>query len=187
MYKNKNVMIDIETLSTSPNAIILTIGAIVFETDETIDLKVLETDKAFYRKVSIQSCKDLNMDIDSDTEKWWNQQNDKTRYEAIDDPTNRLPIQTVLKEFSEWLKINTINNFKIWANSPSFDCVILKEAYKACKLPLPWKFWLERDIRTLFDITDIKSYDLPNSNKHNALYDCYRQISGVQQSYQKLI
>jgi hypothetical protein len=185
MYKN--VMIDIETLSTSPNAVILTIGAIVFDTKDTIHLNELETNKAFYRKITLQSCKDLNMDIDSATEKWWSQQDESVRYEAIDDPKNRLPIQIALKEFSDWLKIHTTENFKIWANSPSFDCVILKEAYKLCNLKLPWKFWLERDIRTLFDITDIKSYDLPDSNKHNALYDCYRQISGVQQSYQKLI
>lgn len=185
MYKN--VMIDIETLSTSPNAVILTIGAIVFETTDTISLNELETDKAFYKKITIQSCKDLNMVIDEATEKWWNQQDESVRYEAIEDPENRYDIHRVLKALSSWLKIHAIENVKVWANSPSFDCVILKEAYKACNLPLPWKFWLERDIRTLFDITNFKTNTLPPMLKHNALYDCYRQIVGVQQCCQKLI
>ncbi len=176
-------MIDIETLSTSPNAVILTIGAIVFEPSDTISLNDLETDKAFYKKITLQSCKDLNMVIDDATEKWWSQQDESVRYEAIDDPVNRYDIHIVLKELSVWLKTHAIENVKVWANSPSFDCIILKEAYKACNLPLPWKFWLERDIRTLFDIRNFKTTTLPPMLKHNALYDCYRQIVGVQQCY----
>ena len=49
------IMIDIETLSTTPNALILTIGAIKFNRNEDVkDLKELET---FYVRIDQNSCK----------------------------------------------------------------------------------------------------------------------------------
>jgi hypothetical protein len=58
-----DIIIDIETLSTKTNALILTIGAIKFNRKESIkDIKDMET---FYLRVDIDSCKKLKMDIQS--------------------------------------------------------------------------------------------------------------------------
>ena len=59
---HEEVMIDIETLSTRPNAVILTIGAIKF--DRKGPLKKLEEMDQFYVRISKESCELSGMIID---------------------------------------------------------------------------------------------------------------------------
>lgn len=163
-----DAMIDIETLSTANNAIILTIGAIKFNRYEKIkELKDMET---FYVRICKESCENLGMDLDENTLKWWNSQNEKARYEALLN-TDRTDIKLALGKLSLFLR--KCNN--IWANSPTFDCIILENAYKICNLQIPWKFWNIRDCRTVYDLANIKLTSVGETS-HNSLEDCYAQI-----------
>jgi len=76
-----DVMVDIETLSTSPNSLILTIGAIKFSRNK--EVKKLEDLDTFYVRINQNSCKKLKMDISEDTLDWWNSQSEEARYEAF--------------------------------------------------------------------------------------------------------
>jgi exodeoxyribonuclease VIII len=65
-------MIDLETLATSPNAAVLTIGAVKFDPFN------IETDnptcEKLYIKVDLDSCDALGLDVSEDTLEWWSQQ-----------------------------------------------------------------------------------------------------------------
>ena len=76
-----DVMIDIETLSTNPNSLILTIGAIKFSRNK--DIKCLKDLDTFYVRINQNSCEKLNMDINKDTLDWWNLQSEESKYEAF--------------------------------------------------------------------------------------------------------
>jgi len=174
-----DVMIDIETLSTQSNALILTIGAVKF--NRNTELPSLEKCDTFYRRINIESCKMLGMHIDNKTEKWWYNQDEKTRYEALQNP-NRQPIIEVLNDFSKWYK----GSKYIWGHGDDFDCVILNNAYLACKIKTPWQFWNTRDTRTVFDLANINVNDIPVTEAHHALHDAYRQVKCVIISLEKL-
>jgi len=182
-----NVMMDLETLSVRPNAVILVIGAIKFNRGETwsenIDEKGLEKLDTFYTRIKINSCTNAGMRIDPATQKWWDKQDESVKYEALEHPT-RVTIKEALRAFKIWFGKG--HSTKIWGNSPDFDCTILGEAYKLCGMEIPWKFWLTRDLRTIMDIGGIRTCDLPQYQKHNALFDCYRQIIGFQRSEKNL-
>lgn len=66
----------------------------------------------------------------------------------------------------------------MWAKSPSFDCMILKEAYYRVGLKCPWGYYNERDLRT---ITHIVSGFVPEPTfkgiKHQALADALHQAA----------
>lgn len=174
-------MIDLETLSVRPHAAVIIIGAIKFNRgekwDKNIDEKELENLDVFYRRIKINSCVHAGLHIDGATEKWWKQQDSEVQYEALKHP-DRVTLKTALREFSEWFGSDT--HTKIWGNGSGFDCSILGEAYTRCGLVKPWKFWMERDLRTIMDLTDLRTSDLPQYKKHHALWDCYRQIIGFQ-------
>ena len=174
-----DVMIDIETLGVNPDSVVLTIGAIKFKRNE--DLKPLDDYEKFYVRIDRDSCTELGCEVDPSTVKWWDRQSSESRYEAIENE-DRISIREALIKLSGWLKGNDV----IWANSPSFDCVILENVYKKCKLKIPWKFWLTRDCRTLYDLANISKRDIENNKEHHALYDCYSQITGVIKGYHKL-
>lgn len=180
-------MLDLETLSVRPNAAILVIGAIKFNRGEkwkeSFHIKDLKKIDFFYTRVKLDSCVKAGLHVDKETEKWWSEQDEEAKYEALINP-DRASLKEALKSFKEWFGTNP--RTKIWGNGSSFDCTILGEAYKICEMDIPWKFWLERDLRTLLDLGDIKMCDLPQYGKHNALYDCYRQIIGFQRAEEKL-
>jgi len=167
-------MIDLETLSTKSNAVILTIGAIKFNrNEEPLPLNRMDT---FYRKIDIQSCMDVGLTTDKKTIEWWNKQSNEVVVEAFEGD-DRIPLEEMLTQFSMWFENS---NRKIWSHGDDFDCVILNNAYTACKLEPPWKFWNTRDTRTLFDIKNFNLNSIQNKQPHNALEDAYAQVLGVQ-------
>ena len=165
-------MIDLETLNTHPDSIILTIGAIKF--DRTQNLSKMEDCDSFYRRIEIESCKSIGLTSSEETIKWWNTQDISIKYEALENP-DRIPIKKVLIDFDRWIG----KNKKVWAHGDDFDCVILDNAYRACDLKTPWQFWNTRDTRTLFDIANVNINEIPIIGAHNALNDAYRQVKCV--------
>lgn len=176
------IMLDIETLGVRPNCCILIIAAIKFNRQKKLG-NLPDTD-SFYRRIDITSCKNIGMSIDSSTVEWWDTQPDNIRYEALESD-GRISIQQALLEFDEWIGNNP--NTLVWGNGDDFDCTILGEAYTLCGMEIPWKFWNTRDLRTLYDIAQVKKKDLPKNNKeHHALYDCYYQIKGLHKAFMLL-
>ncbi len=172
-------MIDIETLGTNPNSCILTIGAIKFDRNKDIsDLKNCET---FYCRIDKDSCLSIGLDIDNDTLEWWKKQSKQSRYEALEN-TDRIKIKDALIELKKFIK----NSKYIWANSPNFDCIILENAFKKCEIEIPWKFWILRDCRTVYDIgnTNLKSFI--KETCHHSLIDCHNQILCLQKALKKI-
>lgn len=179
------IMLDLETYSTEPNASILVIGAIKFNRkDKITDLDNYDT---FYRRIIPSSCVNIGLHVDPKTVEWWKHQSQDAINEAIQN-TDRIPIHQALHEFTEWFNRvipgsrTTSGNTKIWGHGDDFDCVVLGSAYRACGKEPPWKFWNTRDTRTLFDLANISMKDLPQDNAHHALHDAYRQIIGVRKS-----
>lgn len=181
----KDVMIDIETLSVYSNAMIVVLGAIKFNRRKVIKSfsEIEESDK-FYMKVNIEHSKlNYDFDINEDVLAWWSTQDEKVREEALGESDTREHIDVVLSKFNEWFG----DSVHIWGNGDDFDCSILAESYRQCELVPPWKFWNTRDCRTIYDLASVRKSMLPTGNEHNALFDCYRQLVGVQMSIQRLM
>jgi hypothetical protein len=183
-----DVMLDLETLSTKNNAIILVIGAIKFNRNEKWDNKFtiddIHSSKKFYKRIKISSCEEIGLHKDKNTELWWNNQDPSVKEEAFGFESERVTITDALKQFSEWFKGSTF----IWGNGSVFDITIISEAYNRCNLEIPWKFFYIRDLRTLFDICNFRSKknnhnNKHNHNNHNAIYDCFYQIKDLQQCF----
>lgn len=174
-----DVMVDLETLSTSPNACILTIGAVKFCRRGPVQ-SLLES-RTFYRRIDVQSCIKLGLDISKETQDWWNTQSKAAQYEAFEHK-ERVQLKEALVDFARWFR----GARHIWSHGDDFDCVILSSAYEACGLDVPWKFWSTRDTRTLFDLANINIRDFPIKEEHHALYDAYRQVLGVRKGLVKL-
>lgn len=171
-----DVMIDIETLSTETNALILTISAVKFNMKEDKDMET------FYYRINRESCEKLGMHVDENTVKWWKNQKEEARLEAFDEK-DRFGIKFVLLKLTDFLRDANC----LWSHSPNFDYVILESAYKKCRLDVPWKFWQLRDTRTVYDLAYVNLKEFSKSTEcHNALFDCFNQIKALKQSYKNL-
>ena len=166
-------MVDLETLATTPNAAILSLGAVTFNpnSDQIYD--------ELYYKVELESFDGLDSYIDDGTIEWWSKQDPKAQEEAFN-PNNRIDIRTVMDDFYKFC----MGSSKFWSHGSTFDIIILEHYYRQIGKPYPWKFWEVRDTRTLFDLG--MDPEMPQVNKHHALEDARRQAIGVQNMFRKL-
>lgn len=174
-----HVMVDIETLSTEKNALILSIAAIEF------DLATGRTGESFYGKIDIQSAINAGLTITANTLKWWFSQDKTTQTEIMDDTGGNINI--ILLLFSDFIKRGNVER-RVWGNGLRFDLGILANAYKACNINLPWNNFLERDVRTLVDFFPEIKTEMPfDGVKHTPLADCKHQVKYCSAIYTKLV
>lgn len=168
-----HVMIDLETLGTNPKAPIASIGAVFF------DPKTGELGERFYCRIDFAQHMRNEAVPDGDTIKWWLRQSAEARAELVSDDACR--IGKAVGDFSDWLTDNAddLRSLKVWANSPSFDCTILKSAFVVSHTDIPWNYWNERDVRTIKEIALSLMGSTPAivlvGAIHNALHDAINQ------------
>lgn len=174
---NTDVMIDLETLATSTDAVVLTIGAVRFDPFGS-DIKEPAMD-SFYVKVDIDSCDELGLVSNDDTIAWWAQQSKEAQAEAFEG-TDRVHIREAfdrLYKFCWGAK-------RVWSNGAAFDVPICEHVYRKLNKAIPWSFWAVRDVRTAFDLGI--NPNRPPVMAHHALQDAWNQAVGIQNVYNTL-
>lgn len=178
-----DVMLDIETLGNGSNAALVSIGAVGF------DILTGELGTEFNMKIDIESSTQFG-DMDASTIKWWFKQSNNAQQVFNE---RSFCLKTVLVEFLKWLSDNFDEKYvKVWGNGSGFDNVILANAYKATDIPIPWKHWNDRGVRTIVDLgRAIKNID-PKATmefvgvQHDALDDAKHQAKYVSAIFQAL-
>lgn len=170
-----DVMLDLETLSTRPESVILTIGAVKFDPwgDD------VEAEAGLYHRVNVDEQLALGRHVQEETVQWWGNQPAEVFEEAMGE-NGRVSLETMCADLNRFLV--GVNN--IWCQGPAFDIVILENLYRQLVKPTPWQFWQIRDSRTLFGVHG-DPRDKDRKAAHNALMDCYYQAIGVQEVYKK--
>ncbi len=176
---NKHVMVDIETMSTSPRSAIASIGAVIFDPngDNIDDMPT------FYQAIDLASNEKAGRHFSGSTIAWWLKQEEGARAALL---TDVLPLHTALTKFQQWLTKN--QPIICWANSPSFDCVILKDAFSDFSMHWQFNYWEERDVRTIKDAA-YPNGDCPKIQlgvAHGALDDSMSQALTVQRCHSAL-
>ena len=167
-------MLDLETLSTRPDATILTFGACKFN-----PYKQEEITQGIYFRINVDEQIALDRHVDDNTIEWWGKQAEDVYNEAFD-PNDRISLEQFTQELNRFI----VGVDNIWAQGPVFDIVILENLYRQLQLPCPWQFWQIRDSRTLLSSLG----DPREKNKaglHNALEDCVSQAQAVQFVFNK--
>lgn len=162
-------MLDLETLSTRPDAAILTFGACKFSPYRKHDIV-----DGIYLRISVDAQIALGRHVDDNTVEWWGRQADDVREEALGDG-NRISLEQFTQELNRFI----VGCDNIWAQGPVFDIVILENLYRQLGLPCPWQFWQIRDSRTLLS-THGDPRDKNKAGLHNALEDCVSQAQAIQ-------
>lgn len=170
MKTNKHIMLDLETLGTSANAAIVSIGAVVFDTTGTHN--------EFSRAISVESTIASGGIVDPSTLLWWFEQSEAARQFWLHEPVD---LVSALNSFILWIPEGAY----VWGNGASFDNVILGNAYKRTKLKQPWKYSKDMCYRTMKNIApqiQLQRYGV----HHNALADATSQALHLIEIYKHL-
>ncbi|MGY6214950.1 3'-5' exonuclease [Methylolobus aquaticus] len=160
----RDILIDIETMGTGPNAAIASIGAVAF------DLGSLELTENFYCVLDLQADIRAGGEVDGNTIGFWLGQPDAARLAITEDfvlPTHPGEALLNFRMFVTKAVPGAIDNVRVWGNGAAFDNVVLRQCYRRHHLPEPWQYWNDRCYRTIASaFPDIQKN--PFGTKHHA-------------------
>lgn len=160
------IMLDLETLGTGHDAVILSIGAVKFTKDEIID--------RFHVAVDPLSCQVLGLRIDAETVMWWmDEERDDARRDLL--THERVDLASALTGLTLWID----GDRPLWGNGIAFDNVIIRNAYDAAGLECPVSFRNDRCYRTVKNLAPAISLEHIGLS-HNALHDAQSQAEHLQ-------
>ena len=164
---SKHLMFDIETLSTKPDAIVLSIGAVLFN-------KHCITDK-FYVNLSMKEQLGNGRSITESTFYWWMQQAQEASTALTKDV---FAVRSGLGQLWHWMNHTCqidMKHVKVWGNGATFDNVIMRHLLESHGYTeqMLWKFWNDRCFRTYVAENGIEK--IKPTVAHNALDDAQAQ------------
>ncbi|END4470420.1 3'-5' exoribonuclease [Salmonella enterica subsp. enterica serovar Bareilly] len=179
-----HLMVDLETMGENQDAPIVAIAAVLF------DPQTGKIGAIFYAVISLVDAMKSGAVPDGETIEWWLQQSGEARSALLVDQRLLVDALLQLREF-----INEHSDEKliqVWGNGATFDNVILRRSYERLGIPCPWRFYNDRDIRTIVELGKAIGYDARNDiafegERHNALDDARHQAKYVSAIWQKLI
>ena len=142
--KFEHLSIDIETLGTKPGSIILSVGLIPFTLREPV-----KGENADYWRISVIDSLICGLVADEDTLEWWSKQTTLAR-KALEIGEMRT-LQSTWYRLEHVLKTHCTDKCHVWMKGTSFDGVLLGVALEKVGAGVPWKYWQERDVRTICD------------------------------------
>lgn len=121
----KDIMLDIETLGTDSNAVIVSISAVAF------DMVTGEIGEEFEVGINILEQIIEGGKIDSETTQWWSEQSKDAKRTLTD--LQALPTEQALNAFNHWLNNTStayLKDTKLWGNGSNFDNVLVRNLYR---------------------------------------------------------
>lgn len=179
-----HLMIDLETMGKKSNAPIVVIGAVFF------DPQTGEIGPTFYIVISLVDAMDTGAVPDGSTIEWWLAQSSEARSAILVD---QVKLVDALIQFREFINEYSDEEFvQVWGNGATFDNTILRTSYERLNIPCPWRYYNDRDVRTIIELGKTIGFDartviLFEGVRHHALDDARHQAKYVTATIQKLI
>jgi len=163
-------MIDMESLATTADACIMSIGAVKFDLDST----ALD-DLGFYASISIDSNLELKRRVSEDTLIWWMKQGPNAQGVFHEE---KQTLRNAVAGLIDWMGNG---QYTVWSNGADFDIPMLSHACAQLSIEVPWLYYNSRCFRTYKNLPGAKAIKLPfQGTKHNALFDAVHQARTVQ-------
>lgn len=171
-----NLMIDLETLGTSVDSVILSIGYAIF----TYEDGIIDSGEIY---PSIVEQHRMGRAMSSETVDWWHS-NSPREFERL----LNIPGRWRCSEVSHFFRRLELTMGEVWANSPSFDLSILRDYLGG---EVFWPYYDERDFRTLKNLPGCrKVYEAHKAQYkgiHNSKDDAVFQARVVVSCYRRLL
>lgn len=179
----KHAVIDIETLGVGSRALIMEIGAVVFDPETLAATADPPVSDSFYRLVDPAAELKLGFEPDGPTLMWWLKQSEENRMRIAGgyDAKNAVSTHVMLDALATWC---TVQNVKyIWGHGATFDPVILAEHFRRMNRQTPWDCRDVRDTRTLYALSNLEEAEwailMVNNHKHHPVHDAWCHAKAI--------
>lgn len=195
---SKILLIDWETLSCQPNAVVTAVAALVVDPTEQMSFDDLLL-KCFIKKFDWKKQITQGRHVDPDTVDFWKKPcNDEARKQWVDPSKWDVDIETLHNDLYEYvvdagLDVSDSSDHKIYSRGNSFEFPIWEDLLRQYHQNDYFKFWNYRDVRT--EVDAIAGHldpthagrgfcgwhqDPPNFNKHDPRHDICNDLLMLQ-------
>ena len=190
-----DIMIDLETLGTTADAVIVSIGAVAFnlETGSTLPEGDESSQSTFYTVLDIDT--QPRRHISGDTLAWWMHQGDDARsvFDRVNPAQHHFPARTALGAFEAWVRTVVLaanaqrKDIRVWSNGADFDLPMLQHACHTFNVSMPWPPYAGRCYLTYKNLPGARAVVMQRTGTHhNALDDAIDQARHLCAIYQAL-
>lgn len=166
----KDLMIDLETLGTTPQTPVISVGAVFF------DLETKQLGPTFYLPCDANEQIQRGRKPTGSTLKWWMQQSDAAKKVFHEQAK---PMKEVLTLFVQWYKANYPKGAYVWGNGSTFDISIMENLFTDYDVECPWGYNKAMDLRTFKRFNRDGEQVKKSGVNHNALDDAISQAKFV--------
>ena len=183
MTNYTDAMLDIETLGTGTDAVILSAGVVLFNLEEEDDYDTLDDEnRSWYNRFNVQEQLDHGHSVTYDTIHWWMKQGVQAK--QVFSEKVRFPNDYALTKLVSWL--GNAQETVLWGNGSGFDIPIFRALFKTYGIDFPFRFWNENDFRTLRRLAGGKKFEIDRGTIHHALEDAKYQVLAAQEYYRRV-
>lgn len=165
-----HAMIDLETLATTPDAIVTQIGLVLFDEHGP------RHDGDHEWIVNVRGQEQRGRLACDDTIRWHLKAGERAEQLARSYSEEAISVGAATGSLFEC--IHEAAPKYIWAKSPSFDLRILEDIVGGADR-IPWKFYQERDVRTAFHLLELAGNKPVLKKSHRAIDDALEQAEWV--------
>ena len=158
-----DVMLDLETMGTSPDSAIVAIGAVGFDPLRG------ELGAEFEHVVSLDSAVAAGGQMDPSTVMWWLRRGDAARAAIAGGGLLPVSIEKALEDFASWLRQIFGDSVRVWGHGADVDNVILGRAYRRLGKEQPWGTFNNRCYRTVKNLR--RDIEMDRSGTHHVALD----------------
>lgn len=171
-----NIMLDLETLGTTADSVIMSIGAVRFD----LAAGTVDREHGFYASVSIDSNHHdgIQRRVTESTLNWWMLQ-DAIARRVFNEAKVVLP--EALSGLADWFGAERA---LVWSCGADFDIAMLRHAYETHALEAPWQYQDTRCHRTFKNLPGAPARR--RAPTHNALQDAIDQAEHAVEIHQAL-
>lgn len=177
-----DLMVDIETLDVKPSAVVLSIGAVVF------DRYTRQQGPTFYVELTnhLDDQFKNGRTVSGSTVAWWMRQSPEARrvFDEKETSPERCSPVFGLGQFDVFCRTHKVKY--IWAKDPDFDVVILRSMFDDYGFTFPFSYSKARAVRTVLDLPFENLKCVQAEPAHNALADAIAQATDIQEAFQCL-
>lgn len=176
-FNTTHVILDLETLDTSPKAAIIAAGIVILNPDLEVKfageyILTAPLDNPY------EDGRYGNYKVSSSTVDWWRaNQQDEARYYIQDSGT-----YSILRDMLTVLSTDILNNtekdnFLIYGNPSTFDITIIENSFKQLRIQTPWSYHQTACLRTVarFIPQEVKDAITFEGIMHTPLADAYHE------------
>lgn len=181
------VVLDIETLGSVNNSVILSVGMVACDSTKDYTFKEL-IENGYYAKLDVKAQVDAGRKIHKDTLDWWVTQD--AALKRLKPLKTDLHWKNLREDMIRWLTKQgvDITKAKYYSRGSHFDFGILHDLFRITEgcsdTDLPWRFWNLHDsktvILTLLDVSHQLGVEPEGFIHHNCLHDAAREYLAME-------